>query len=91
MRDRNVIRKVWQGSENRKEAALVQRLGATGESRRTRKTRRSHEGRKTGHEGVPKTTELGPILHLLSENVGRIALPGDVDDVDEILVDVLSN
>ena len=37
---------------------------------------------EAAHEGVPKVAEVGAILHLLGEDVARVALAGNVEDID---------
>ncbi len=47
--------------------------------------------RETGHERVPESPEVCPIVHFLSDNVGRIELPGYMLDVESVVLDSLTN
>ena len=40
--------------------------------------------RKTGHEGVPETSEVHTAMHFFGEYVSRIDLPGNVLDVKSL-------
>ncbi len=47
--------------------------------------------RKTGHEGVPETSEVRTIVHFSGEYVSRIGLPGNLLDVKSVVLDPLPN
>jgi hypothetical protein len=47
--------------------------------------------REMGHERVPELPEVCPIVHFLSDNVGRIELPGHMLDVESVVLDPLTN
>ncbi len=47
--------------------------------------------RETGHERVPELPEVCAIVHFLSEDVGRIELPGHMLDIESVVLDPLVN
>jgi hypothetical protein len=47
--------------------------------------------REMGHERIPELPEVCAIAHFLSEDVGRIELPGHMLDVERVVLDPLTN
>ncbi len=47
--------------------------------------------REKGHERVPKPPEVCAITHFLSEDVGRIELPGHMLVVESVVLDAFVN
>ncbi len=47
--------------------------------------------RKTGHEGVPETSEVHTAMHFFGEYVSRIDLPRNMLDVKSVVLDPLPN
>ncbi len=47
--------------------------------------------RKTGHEGVPETSEVRAVAHFLGEYVSGIDLPGNMLNVKSVVLDPLLN
>ncbi len=49
------------------------------------------EIQKTGHKGVVQATEMRAITHLLGEDIHRIDFPGDMFNVNSLILHPLAN
>ena len=41
---------------------------------------------EAAHEGILKTAEVGQVFHLICEDVTGIALSGDMEDIDAVIM-----